>query len=105
MPVLKGWCSSTNIRFREFASSNSRVELALAANVVPAGRVELLMTVRPLVYPGNLNCATVLLYIAWLFFSHELFYLRTFRLKRIRVYLRVELALAASIVFSGRVIA
>ena len=104
MPVLKGWCSSTNIRFREFASFNSRVELALAANAVLAGRVELLTTVRPLVYPSCLDCATVLLYIACLFFSHELCYLLMFRLKRICVYLRVVLALAAYDVFSGRAV-
>ena len=39
MPILKGRCSSTNIRFRTFASRNSRLELALAASVVLSGRV------------------------------------------------------------------
>ena len=39
MPILKKWCSSTNIRFRKFASSNLRVELALSASVVRSGRV------------------------------------------------------------------
>ena len=39
MPILKGRCSSTNIRFRTFASRNSRLELALAASIVLSGRV------------------------------------------------------------------
>ena len=39
MPILKGRCSSTNIRFRTFASRNLRLELALAASGVLSRRV------------------------------------------------------------------
>ena len=38
VPILRG-CSGTIIRFRKFKSSNSRLELALAASVVLSERI------------------------------------------------------------------
>ena len=64
------------------------------------GRIVSLMTALP--QKSELNCRTAVHYLTA--FSRELGLFRTFGFKRICVYLRVELALAANVVLSGRVV-
>ena len=71
LTVFLSWTVLRTFDIQTFASSNPRIELALAANIVfsgravpysrrvfKLGRILSLMTARQLEYPSSLNCCT-----------------------------------------------